>query len=1001
MTWKATWNPKNWLEEGQSHFQDKKTAERIAAIADLTVTGQETAQTKKAPPPPFTTSTLQQAASNVLKMDPKKTMQVAQRLYEAGLITYMRTDSQAISEEAVGDIRKIAQERNWPLPESPRAFKSLKGAQEAHEAIRPTHASQCQAGSIPEERALYGLIWRRAMASQLSDAIYSKVEATLTGSLDGKEVVFEAKGSQLLDPGWKVAMTVEPRPSKPVAHFTVDGRGESLGGQGRQAKGPGAKKLALAEDQTDESSQDKDQEELNNPVPRLSKGQGIRPLFGEVKTKKTVAPPRYTQAALIRELEKRGIGRPSTYAAILDNIVSRQYIATNKKRQLEATPLGFELISFLKPKFGFADYEYTKLMEAKLDDVAAGSLGYLALVKPAYESLREELKSFGREHGHSCENCGHLLKRIVKAGPNGYNFWACENRSECGAKYKDQNGRPGLRMGRSELTDHKCPDCGQPLSHLIKEGAGGYNFWACSDRVNCGAVFKNDDGWPGEKRVRSDQTDHKCPDCGLHLYHLVKEGDDGYDFWACSDRVNCRAKFKDAGGTPGEKIVKIPLTDQACPVCGQPLYHIKKEGPGGYDFWACSNRAACGAKFQDNDGAPGERAARTQLTDHMCPDCGQPLSHIVKEGANGYNFWACSNRLVCGAKFQDNDGSPGEKNQVGDLTDRLCPDCGQALYHIKKEGPGGYDFWACSNRAACGAKFQDNGGSPGEKTAKTQLTDHKCPDCGQPLRHIVKEGEGGYDFWACSNRDSCGAKFKDDGGLPGEKSGKSSLTSHECPDCGQPLRHIVKAGEGGYDFWACSNRDSCGAKFQDKDGSPGEKSGKSTLTDLKCPDCGQPLQHIVKEGQGGYNFWACSNKGSCGAKFQDQDGQPGEKNAKTELTNHICQVCGQRLKHIVKDGPSGYNFWGCSDRACGATYRDEEGSPGPQNPPRVPVAPSDFKCPVCQSPLFHRKGLSRRTNEDYDFFACSNRACNATYQTKEDKPIFLATAETAPLPQDI
>jgi DNA topoisomerase-1 len=304
--WRAIWNPKNWLSEGQTYFLDRAIAEKIAEIKALTVAFYSEGEAKQAPPAPFTTSSLQQAASNVLKIDPKETMALAQKLYESGHITYMRTDSPNLSEESIADIRSLASKNDWPVPPNPRVWKSKEGAQGAHEAIRPTHFEADTAGDSEKESTLYNLIRVRAIASQLEDTVFTTVKATLVSDLDGEEVIFDAKGRKLISPGWKAL---------------------------------------VSDDQADDSSKDKDKEELDNPIPKLREGSSVNPTAGEVKTKKTAPPARYTQASLIRELEKRGIGRPSTYATIMDNIVTRGYIHANPKRQLEATELGTEVIS--------------------------------------------------------------------------------------------------------------------------------------------------------------------------------------------------------------------------------------------------------------------------------------------------------------------------------------------------------------------------------------------------------------------------------------------------------------------------------------------------------------------------------------------------------------------------------------------------------------------------------------------------------------------------------
>lgn len=283
--WKAAFLVKPWIEEGREYLLDKSLAEKAAALRSLDVLDCAESESRAAPPAPFTTSTLQQAASSSLKFTPKQTMQLAQRLYESGSITYMRTDSPNLSQEAVDAIRAYCETQGCPLVETPRKWKSKEGAQEAHEAIRPTHIEIEDAGETADEKALYRLIRLRSLACQLEDAVFAVRTLQLGADLDGKQAVFEAKGRTLLSQGWKV--------------------------------------LATAQNEEDDAEEEKEPE---NPVPAMKPGTKATALTGTVTTRKTKPAPRFTEASLIRELEKRGIGRPSTYAAIIDTISSRGYV---------------------------------------------------------------------------------------------------------------------------------------------------------------------------------------------------------------------------------------------------------------------------------------------------------------------------------------------------------------------------------------------------------------------------------------------------------------------------------------------------------------------------------------------------------------------------------------------------------------------------------------------------------------------------------------------------
>lgn len=393
--WKASLLVKPWLEDGQEYLLDKALAEKAAALRSLDVLDCTESESRVAPPAPFTTSTLQQAASSSLKFTPKQTMQLAQRLYEQGSITYMRTDSPNLSQEAVQSIRAYCEAKGWPLVETPRKWKSREGAQEAHEAIRPTHTEVEEAGETADEKALYRLIRLRSLACQLEDAVYAVRTLRLGADMDGKQAIFEARGKTLLSQGWKV--------------------------------------LAVGDDAATEDADDSAEPE--NPVPAMKPGTKATALAGAVTTKKTKPAARFTEASLIRELEKRGIGRPSTFAAILDTIMSRGYVTT-EKRFLVPTPLGGKIVSGLCGHFSFIEYDFTRTMEQSLDDIAEGKAEYRAVIASAHDRLCKEVLEFARATGRVCPKCGkpmaHRVKKPGKDGKGGYDFWGCTGWPECG-----------------------------------------------------------------------------------------------------------------------------------------------------------------------------------------------------------------------------------------------------------------------------------------------------------------------------------------------------------------------------------------------------------------------------------------------------------------------------------------------------------------------------------------------------------------------------------------
>jgi DNA topoisomerase-1 len=410
--WRAQWDTAPFLSEGEEYNLDASLAEEAAKCRLFAVAAAATRPAAKAPPPPFTTATLLQAASVTLGYKPEQTAQIAQRLFEEGLITYHRTDSQNFSAEALVEIRAYAASNNLPLPPKARTWKSKESAQEAHEAIRPTHLEQRDAGADNDQKSLYHLIWTRAVASQLADAEYSVNTLTLAAQDGSQPFVFKATGRTLIKPGWRT-LTAKDAAEDPDANDTED-----------------------PEKQSDE----------NGRVPSLARGTQLRADSARVLNKQTRPPNGYTQASLIKKLEHEGIGRPSTYPAILKNIITRNYIDDSKKI-LRATDLGILLIDALKGHFAFLEYDYTRSLEQQLDDIAEGKAQYINVVSGIDGQLKKELAQLHiapqpalASNGSAPAKTGNAppsgslvcpkCKQGVVKKPNGQNFYGCSRYRE-------------------------------------------------------------------------------------------------------------------------------------------------------------------------------------------------------------------------------------------------------------------------------------------------------------------------------------------------------------------------------------------------------------------------------------------------------------------------------------------------------------------------------------------------------------------------------------------
>lgn len=399
---------------------DEKEATRIKKTGekhDWVVKEIKESEVKRSPKPPFTTSTLQQAASTRLGFAPARTMGAAQKLYEAGHITYMRTDSTSLSDQAQKQIIAFLHDEHGKDYVAPRTYKTKsKSAQEAHEAIRPTTIRKRVAGTTGDQKALYELIWDRAVASQMADAQLKRTKI-LANVADSKEEIpdFAVNGSRVMFDGW---LKIDTR-----------SRGE------------------------------------DTEVPKLEKGDALKCNEVNVEAKQTQPPGRYTEAGLIKELEKRGIGRPSTYAAIMKTIVDRGYVE-KEGRTLIPTDTGDVVSTFLEEHFlDYIDDDFTSQMEDQLDDIATGERSYEKTLKDFYKPFAkaveskediEKLTTLGPgPKEFPCPKCGEDM--VKKLGKNG-TFLSCVKFPDCdGARLIDGSEvKPDEPIG-------KHPETGEPI----------------------------------------------------------------------------------------------------------------------------------------------------------------------------------------------------------------------------------------------------------------------------------------------------------------------------------------------------------------------------------------------------------------------------------------------------------------------------------------------------------------------------------------------------------
>lgn len=495
--------------KGEKCEQFSITDEKAATVAQqylektanghLKVVTVEKKQRKRNPAPPFITSTLQQEAARKLGFTAQRTMKTAQTLYEGvdvgqgveGLITYMRTDSINLSPEAITDIRALIADRYGKdnLPDEPRVFKSKsKNAQEAHEAIRPTNAfyipEDIKKHLTPDQAKLYDLVWKRAIACQMTHAVLNTVGVDLAC---GDDNVFRATGSTILHPGF----------------------------------------IAVYQEGHDDEKNVEDDEKI---LPEMTEGQIIKLKHIESKQHFTEPPPAFTEASLVKALEEYGIGRPSTYATIIYTLKQREYVDMDKKR-FTPTDVGKVVNKFLTTYFtDYVDYAFTSGLEDELDAVARGEAQWVPLLekfwKPFKTLVDDTEKNVKRSDvtqekmDEACPKCGKELS--LRLGRRG-RFVGCSGYPDC--DYTRSNGED--KEQEVEELDRNCPDCQEKL--IYRYGRYG-KFIGCSAYPKCKHIEPIDK--PKETNVR-------CPECSQGTM-LSRKSRYGKIFYSCSRYPDCK-----------------------------------------------------------------------------------------------------------------------------------------------------------------------------------------------------------------------------------------------------------------------------------------------------------------------------------------------------------------------------------------------------------------------------------------------------------------------------
>ena len=668
---------------------------------------------KRNPVAPFITSTLQQESSRKLRFSVKRTMMLAQRLYEGveigkdsvGLITYMRTDSTRISEDAIRDVRHYIGERYGQefLPESPNVYKSKKDAQDAHEAIRPTSMAYTpevvEKFLAEDEMKLYRLIWNRFVASQMNPALYDQttIEVAAKGK-NGLDYLFRATGSIRKFEGF----------------------------------------LKIYEEGKDQA----DDEDEERRLPTVVEGEVLRLRALHPEQHFTEPPPRYNEATLVKRLEADGVGRPSTYASILSTIQEREYVSKEGGRFIP-TELGMVVTDLLLESFDdIFEVKYTARMEEELDEIEEGKIDWRAAMSEFYERFDKDLKH-AEEHmtdikrmekptDLTCEKCGKPL--VIKWGKHG-SFIACTGYPE----FSPRSAEADLESLQKEAANRQQRARADFEKRQQKLQA---RFPGSTIGQDENGKFSVRPGSPDDARrlltdlkklhkavkVRREQDREKIEARLEKIRARYPQMEQYYDLGLVdeTDGVALQWKRKDYFCTYTRELTvdlpdvdKVDLSEQGdeeyCENCGRPM--VLKKGRFG-TFYACTGFPDC--KTAKPVGGPQRKP--DQPLDEKCPQCGSNL--VIKSGRFG-EFTACSNYPTCKYVKHKTIGVP-------------CPECSTGEV-VERRSKRGKTFYGCNRWPECNF------------VAWGKPVPEKCPECGSP--YMVEKWLKAGPVWQCPNAD--------------------------------------------------------------------------------------------------------------------------------------------------------------------------------------------------------------------------------------------------------
>ncbi len=678
----------------------------------FTVGDVQTKRTRTKPSAPFTTATLQQAGSSFLSLSTTRTMQLAQALYEGielpgedgpvGLITYMRTDSTNLSGESLQAARGWIEREcgGQYLPDKPNFYGSAKRAQEAHEAIRPTDVTRTPESlkdrlSGPHYR-LYDLIWRRFVACQMNPAEWDATSVSILADTRAGRAEFKATGRVLVFDGFYRVMGVPKS----------------------------------ADEQT---------------LPKMEVNHEVAPLALEPRQQYTSPPPRYSEAALVKRMEAEGIGRPSTYAAIIQTIQDRGYV-DQVDRRLYATDKGMVVTDKLVEHFpDVMEYKFTSLIEDELDKIEEAHLDWVKVLHDFYDPFHKDLLRAHDEmeaakaepSDYTCELCNApMVYRWARTG----RFLSCSNYPECkGAMNIDRQGRP---VGKQQV-DAKCEVCGKDM--ILRQSRHGF-FLGCSGYPECNATVPCDNTGEPLKLVTEQELEEPCTACGEGTLKVRRKGFRA--FLGCDQYPKCKvSKPLPEGVRLEKKSAPVEEAGVQCERCKRPM--VIRSGRRG-KFIACSGFPRC------RNSKPIEKLAELQASQPITEEAVAAAAAGAKTRSAGKGKVSLEELGTPPPGFAwTRTGKPVvETWPEGELH---CPECGNTM--TLKAGRFG-PFYSCTNFPKCRCSVNLRGEA--KKRAEVEMpqpakpkpipTDVPCDECGEPM--LIRTGRSGK-FLGCSKYPKC------------------------------------------------------------------------------------------------------------------------------------------------------------------------------------------------------------------------------------------------------